>query len=51
MNKLEARKIQMLARQRAQLEEEMVALQAEVETMVSPYPSYRSTSRFPNEPL
>lgn len=35
MNKLEARKIQILVRQREQLEEEMVTLQAEVDAMVS----------------
>ncbi|THG96876.1 hypothetical protein EW026_g5031 [Hermanssonia centrifuga] len=33
MNKLEARRIQMLARQRERLEEEMAALQAEVDAM------------------
>ena len=34
MNKLETRRIQMLVRQREQLEEEMAALQKEVDTMV-----------------
>jgi hypothetical protein len=34
MNKLEARRVQMLVRQREQLEEEMAALQAEVDALV-----------------
>lgn len=35
MNKLEARRIQMLVRQRERLEEEMRTLQAEVDALVS----------------
>lgn len=36
MKKLEARRVQMLVRQREHLEEEMNALQAEVDALVSP---------------
>ena len=34
MNKLDARRVQMLVRQREKLEEEMASLQAEVDAMV-----------------